>query len=259
LVFLDKLALHHRSYPQAMLVDRLERIHKTVKKDSQLWDEVLTEAEEGSSACEDRALHYFLSIENRCLIYRLLNGETVDDKKMLEIMRSLYRREKLQKKVSQLIAQQGEIILAVHQPIQEPIDEIEIQLYCETKLKELLGFPGKDPHMRFEAIGKLHGQFLEQVAENLFQDEQVDPFELRDYITNNSYWQEYIEKKSHDELAAILKQYSQSLEQLDAKSATGAISSQAYQEKSKELMKNYQEACDNLIKDRSKKILQRLC
>lgn len=259
LQFLEKLALHHRSYPQEKLVDRLKIVCETVKRDKKLWDEVLMEAEEGASTCEDRALYYFSSMENRCLIYRLLNGEPVDDKKMLEIMRSLYRREKLQQNVSQLIAEEGERLLAVHQQIQEPIDEIEVQLYFETKLKELLGLPGKDLHMRFEAIGKVQCQFLEQVAENLLQDEQVDPLELRDYITNNSYWQEYVEKKLHDELAAILKQNSQFLEQLDEKSARGEISSQAYLEKSKELMKNYQEACDNLVKNRSQTILQRLC
>lgn len=247
--FLDKLALHHRSYPQATLVDRLEKIHKTVKKDRQLWDEVLTEAEEGSSTCEDRALHYFCSIENRCLIYRLLNGQPVDDEKMFEVMRALYRREKLQEKVTQLIAQEGERLLSFNQLLGE-LDEVEIQLYFETQLKDLLGLLGEEMHMRFKEIGKVRGQFLEQVAESIFEDEQTEPSKLRDYIANNRYWREYVEKKCHDELAGFLEQHCHLQEQLDAKSDTGEISSQEYLEKSDELMKNYQKECHNVCEER---------
>lgn len=258
LEFLQQLALHHRLYPQEKLVDRLEIVYKTVKKDQKLWDEVLMEAEEGSSTCEDRALHYFHSIENRCLIYRLLNGQPVEDKKMFEVMRSLYRREKLQERVTQLIAQEGSRLFSVNRQTVKHIDEIEVQLYFATRLKDQLGLPGEDIHMRFTEIGKVRDQFLEQVAESIFENEQTEPYKLRDYIANNRYWQEYVEKKCRGEFADFLAQHGHLQEQLEAKSDTGEISSQVYNEKSKELMKGYQNACNNRVKKRSQAILQQL-
>ncbi|WP_253307101.1 NEL domain-containing protein [unidentified bacterial endosymbiont] len=259
LEFLQQLALHHRLYPQEKLVDRLEIVYKTVKKDQKLWDEVLMEAEEGSSTCEDRALHYFHSIENRCLIYRLLNGQPVEDKKMFEVMRSLYRREKLQERVTQLIAQEGSRLFSVNRQTVKHIDEIEVQLYFATRLKDQLGLPGEDIHMRFTEIGKVRDQFLEQVAESIFENEQTEPSKLRDYIANNRYWQEYVKKKCCGEFADFLENNLLLQGQLDAKSETGEISSQEYLKKSDELMKNYQDACDDLVKNRSKDILQALC
>lgn len=259
LEFLQRLALHHRDQPQEKLVDRLEMVYNTVKKDRQLWDEVLMEAEEGSSTCQDRALHYFRSIESRCLIYRLLNGQPVDDKKMFEIMRSLYRREKLQEKVTQLIAQQGNRVLPVNRQFQAPVDEIEIQLYFETKLNDLLGLLGEKPHMRFRDLGKVQVQFLEQVADELLNDEQIEPSTLTDYIANNSYWKEYVNKKFCDELANISAQNGELMEQLEEKLETGNLSSQEYLEKSDELMKNYHKACDNTVNQGSQTILQQHC
>ncbi len=260
--FLQKLALHHRVYPQEKLVDRLEIVYKTVKKDQKLWDEVLMEAEEGSSTCEDRALHYFHSIENRCLIYRLLNGQPVEDKKMFEVMRSLYRREKLQERVTQLIAQEGSRLFSVNRQTVKHIDEIEVQLYFATRLKDQLGLPGEDIHMRFTEIGKVRDQFLEQVAESIFENEQTEPSKLIDYIANNRYWQEYVEKKYRCEFADcfanFLAQHGELQEQVEVKPDTDGISSQVYNEKSKKLMKDYQNACNERVKKISQDILKQL-
>jgi hypothetical protein len=200
---------------------------------------------------------YSNQLEIHHAIEKIIKGDKSNFRDLLTIMRGLFRQEELNKiadrKAEQLEVQQQ--LLPVNQ--RQTVDRQKLRLLYHQVLKERLQLLGSTRLLSCGETIDVSEQELQRAADTVLRLEKLDINSLNDFISENSYWDSYLQQsyQSQYDQDSITVRYSTLMDQLEEENEQGKINENEYLQRGKQLMREREVASKAWYRDKTQQLI----
>ena len=149
-------------------------------------------------SCSDSVAFIFSSLEIEVLVFEARTAQVP-----LEVERNLVNLRRGQFRLAQLdklVARDAE----QRRNLSQPVDDIELALSYRLALTDVLQLPGQPKYMKFPSLGEVGSSVIDAAKATILRMEGSD--EMLAFMTQDSYWIEFLEARYAEKFAANTKQ-----------------------------------------------------